>query len=238
MCERCTGMGRRAFLGLAGAAVAGLAGGFAARPAHAAGGPKTELTADQALEKLKAGNARYVTDAQVCAADLSGQRHHVTAGQAPWATVISCADSRVPPELLFGGLGLGEIFVIRNAGNLIDLDVVGTVEYGAAVLGSPLVVVMGHQRCGAVAAACDMAIKNVAFPGSIGQMVEPIVPSALAVKDVPGDLVTNAVKENAKRQAARLLDRSTIVSGLVQSSKVKVISAFYDLDSGKVEFAA
>lgn len=208
-----------------------------ASPAHAAGGPKTELTADQALEKLKAGNARYVTDAQVCAADLSGQRHHVTAGQAPWATVISCADSRVPPELLFGGLGLGEIFVIRNAGNLIDLDVVGTVEYGAAVLGSPLVVVMGHQRCGAVAAACDTAIKNATFPGSIGQMIEPIVPSALAVKDVPGDIVTNAVKENAKRQAARLVERSPIVSGLVQSSKVKVVSAFYDLDSGKVDFA-
>ncbi len=237
MCERCTGMGRRAFLGLAGAAVAGLAGGFMASPAHAAGGPKTDLTADQALEKLKAGNARYVTDAQVCAADLSGQRHHVTAGQAPWATVISCADSRVPPELLFGGLGLGEIFVIRNAGNLIDLDVVGTVEYGAAVLGSPLVVVMGHQRCGAVAAACDTAIKNATFPGSIGQMIEPIVPSALAVKDVPGDIVTNAVKENAKRQAARLVERSPIVSGLVQSSKVKVVSAFYDLDSGKVDFA-
>lgn len=241
MCEICDqrGMGRRRFLGLAGAAVAtAAAGGFRAAPAHAAGGPKTDLTADQALEKLKAGNARYVADAQVCAADLPGQRHHVGTGQAPWATILTCADSRVPPELLFGGVGLGEIFVIRNAGNLIDLDVVGTAEYGAAVLGSPLVVVMGHQRCGAVAAACDVAIKNASFPGSIGQMIEPIVPSALAVKDAPGDLVTNAVKENARRQAARLIERSPIISGLASGGKLKVVSAYYDLESGMVEFAA
>ncbi len=240
MCDRCisVGLGRRAFLGLAGAAAAVAAAGFHASPVFAAGGPKTELTADQALEKLKAGNARYVSDAQVCAADLNGQRHHVSAGQAPWATIVSCADSRVPPELLFGGLGLGELFVTRNAGNLVDTAVLGTLEYGAAVLGSPLIVVMGHQRCGAVAAACDVAMKNATFPGSIGPMIEPIVPAALAVKDAPGDLVTNAVKASAKRSAARILDHSTIVAGLVKDGKLKVVSAYYDLDSGIVEFFA
>ncbi|MCE1235118.1 MAG: carbonic anhydrase [Hyphomicrobiales bacterium] len=239
MCENCEArLGRRAFLGLAGAVVAAAATGFEATPATAAGGPKTELTADQALQKLKAGNARYVSDAQVCAADLGGQRHHVAGGQAPWATVLSCADSRVPPELLFGGLGLGELFVARNAGNLVDTGVIGTIEYGAAVLGVPLIVVMGHQRCGAVAAACDVAVKNATFPGSIGAMIEPIVPAALAVKDAPGDLVVNAVKENAKRTAARLIDQSAIVAGLVKDGKVKVLPAYYDLDSGKVEFLA
>lgn len=240
MCEKCNsaGLGRRAFLGLAGVAAAAAVTGFRATPAAAAGGPKTDLTADQALEKLKAGNARYVSDAQVCAADLNGQRHHVAGGQAPWATLVSCADSRVPPELLFGGLGLGELFVTRNAGNLVDTSVLGTLEYGAAVLGSPLVVVMGHQRCGAVAAACDVALKNASFPGSIGPMIEPIVPAALAVKDAQGDLVTNAVKESAKRTAARILEHSTIIAGLVKDGKVKVVSAYYDLDSGKVEFFA
>lgn len=240
MCDRCNspGLGRRAFLGLAGAAAAVAATCFRASPAGAAGGPKTDLTADQALEKLKAGNARYVSDAQVCAADLNGQRHHVSGGQAPWATVVSCADSRVPPELLFGGLGLGELFVTRNAGNLVDTAVLGTLEYGAAVLGSPLIVVMGHQRCGAVAAACDVAMKNATFPGSIGPMIEPIVPAALAVKDAPGDLVGNAVRESAKRTAARILEHSSIVAGLVKDGKLKVVSAYYDLDSGIVEFFA
>lgn len=240
MCEKCFEgrLGRRGFLGLAGAAALAAATGFRATPVAAAGGPKTDLTADQALEKLKAGNARYVSDAQVCAADLQGQRHHVAAGQAPWATLVSCADSRVPPELLFGGLGLGELFVTRNAGNLVDTAVLGTLEYGAAVLGSPLIVVLGHQRCGAVAAACDVATKNATFPGSIGQMIEPIVPAALAVKDTAGaDLVTAAVKESAKRSVARILEHSPIIAGMAKDGKVKVVSAYYDLDSGRVDFA-
>lgn len=240
MCEICDRrtLGRRAFLGMAGLAAVAVASGFSATPVAAAGGPKTDLTADQALAKLKAGNARYVSDAQVCAADLGGQRHHVSAGQAPWATIVSCADSRVPPELLFGGVGLGELFVTRNAGNLADTAVIGTLEYGAAVLGSPLIVVMGHQRCGAVAAACDVAMKNAIFPGSIGQMIEPIVPAALAVRDAPGDLVDNAVRENARRTAARLVAHSSIIAGLVKDGKVKVVGAYYELDSGRVEFFA
>lgn len=239
MCDVCrAALGRRAFLSLAGAAVAAAATGFRATPAHAAGGPKTELTADQALAKLKEGNARFVADAQVCAADLSGQRAHVAGAQAPWATILACADSRVPPELLFGGLGLGELFVTRNAGNLADTGVLGTIEYGAAVLGSPLIVVMGHQRCGAVAAACEVATKNAAFPGSIGPMIEPIVPAALSVRDAGGDLVANATRESAKRTVARILDRSRIVAEAAEKGKVKVVPAYYDLDSGKVEFFA
>ncbi len=239
MCEVCASKPtRRALVGLAGALTVAATARFTATPAMAAGGPKTDLTADAALEKLKAGNARYVADAQVCASDLGGQRHHVSGGQAPWATVLSCADSRVPPELLFGGLGLGELFVARNAGNLVDTGTVGTIEYGAAVLGVPLIVVMGHQRCGAVAAACDVATKNATFPGSIGQMIEPIVPAALAVRETSGDFTAAAAKENARRAAARLLDRSTIVAGLVDEGKVKVVSAYYELDSGKVEFLA
>jgi carbonic anhydrase len=240
MCEDCrrAGLERRAFLGLAGAAATAAVVGFSARPAEAAGGPTTSVTADEALEKLKQGNARYVSDAQVCAADLGGQRAHVTGGQAPWATVLSCADSRVPPELLFGGLGLGELFVARNAGNLADTGVLGTLEYGAAVLGVPLIVVLGHQKCGAVAAACDIATKNATFPGSIGPMIEPIVPAALAVKDAGGDLVTNTVKENARRTVARILEGSPIIAGLVKSGKVKVLPAYYELDTGKVAFLA
>jgi carbonic anhydrase len=242
MCIRSleSGPKRRDVLGLAGfaALAAGLGSALAPTPAKAAGGPKTDLSADQALAKLKEGNARYVGNAQVCAADLSGQRHHVAEGQAPWAIVLSCADSRVPPELVFGGLGLGELFVVRNAGNLADTSVLGTIEYGAAVLGAPLVVVLGHQRCGAVAAACDVAVKNATFPGSIGPMIEPIVPAALAARDKGGDLVAETVRESAKRTAARLPEHSAILGGLARDGKLKIVTAYYRLDDGVVEFAA
>ena len=130
---RGTGPRRRELLALAGI---GAAAALAGRPGRlsAAGHdqPKTDLTPDQALERLRAGNARFVADPEVCTADLAGRRRAVAASQAPWATVIACADSRVPPELLFGGLGLGELFVARNAGNLADQATLGTVEYGAA----------------------------------------------------------------------------------------------------------
>ncbi len=240
MCIECRrqGLERRAFLGLAGAAAAVATLGFAATPADAAGGPTTDLTADQALDKLKQGNARYVSDAQVCAADLGGQRAHLTGGQAPWATILACADSRVPPELLFGGLGLGELFVARNAGNLADTGVLGTIEYGAAVLGVPLIVVLGHQSCGAVSAACDVATRNATFPGSIGPMIEPIVPAALAAKSAGGDLVTATVKENARRVVDRILAHSSIVADLVEAGKVKIVPAYYALDTGKVDYFA
>lgn len=240
MCIECRkqGLERRAFLGLAAAAATAATLGFAATPAEAAGGPTTDLTADQALDKLKQGNARYVSDAQVCAVDLGGQRAHVTGGQAPWATILACADSRVPPELLFGGLGLGELFVARNAGNLVDTGVLGTLEYGAAVLGVPLIVVLGHQSCGAVSAACKVVTENATYPGSIGPMIEPIVPAALAAKAAGGDLVTATVKENARRVVDRILAHSPIVADLVKAGRVKVVPAYYELDSGKVEYLA
>ena len=142
MCVVCdVNLGRRGFLGLAGA---GLAASLLPTVAFAAGGPTTSLTADQALAKLKEGNAKYVSSPQLCEADLANSREHVAKGQAPWATIISCADSRVPPELLFGGHGVGELFVGRNAGNMVDTATMGTIEYGSAVLGVPLIVVLGH----------------------------------------------------------------------------------------------
>ena len=154
--------------------------------------------------------------------------------QAPWATIIACADSRVPPELIFGGHGVGELFVARNAGNLVDTATLGTVEYGAAVLGSPLILVLAHTACGAVKAACDVVTKNAIYPGAIGPMIEPIVPAALAVRDAGGDFVLNAAKESAKRTAARLSTASALLSGLVSQGKLKIGAAIYDLESGVV----
>lgn len=236
MCNNCLQpIGRRSFLGLA---LAGLAAGLVPADARAAGGATTTVTADEALAKLKAGNARYVSSPQLCAADLTSARDHVAKSQAPWATIVSCSDSRVPPELLFGGLNVGEIFVARNAGNMVDTATMGTIEYGAAVLGVPLIVVLGHERCGAVAAACDIVAKEAKFPGSIGPMAQAIVPAARAVRGKPGDFVDNAVRESARRTATKIATKSSIVAGLVKSGKVKVVSARYDLDDGKVEFFA
>lgn len=241
MCNRCVDrqISRRsmmAWTGLGLAALAGATAGVAPTAALAAGGPKTSLSPDQALAALKQGNARYAADPQLCVADLAKRRASLTDHQSPWAIIIGCADSRVPPELLFGGLGVGELFVARNAGNLVDTATLGTAEYGAEVLGAPLIVVLGHEHCGAVAAACDAVTKNATFPGSIGPMIAPIMPAVVAVRGQPGDLVHNAVRESARQTAAKLPKASNILASLAGSGKLKIAAACYDLGTGKVEF--
>jgi carbonic anhydrase len=142
----------------------------------------------------------------------------------------------VPPELIFASHGVGELFVARDAGNLVDVTTLGTIEYGAAVLGSTLIVVLAHTACGAVKAACDVVTKNATYPGVIGRMIEPIVPAALAVRNEPGDFADNTAKESAKRTAARLATLSSIVGDLVDAGKVKVVAAIYDLQTGVVTY--
>ena len=239
MCEVCHQrmLGRRDVLGLAGMGLAAAATGLFSQEAMAYGNTTT-LTADQALEKLKAGNARYVANPQLCVADLTNNRSTVAKGQAPWASFVSCADSRVPPELLFGGVGLGELFVSRNAGNMVDTATMGTLEYGAEHLGVPLIVVLGHERCGAVAAAVEVFKTGAKLPGSIGPMVKPIVPAVKAISKKEGDMVDNAVRENARMTAEKIKTQSPIIAHLIKAGKVKVVAARYDLDDGKVEFFA
>ena len=237
MCVNCAsdGIGRRHFMKLGAAAIA-LGVGGAPPSAQAAEGAPTSLSPDEALAALKAGNERYASHPELCTVDLAASRAAVAGHQAPWATIISCADSRVPPEIIFGGHGVGELFVARNAGNLVNVSTLGTVEYGAAVLGSPLIVVLAHTACGAVKAACDVVTKNAVYPGAIGAMIEPIVPAALAVRNEPGDFTNNAAKESAKRTAARLTAASTLIAGLVGDGKVKIVAAIYDLKSGVVAY--
>ena len=212
MCIACASLtanrlpNRRRFLSLA---AAGVAAASVLGTGHAfAAGATTSVTADEALARLKAGNEKYVTAPQVCAADLL--KH----------------------------TGLGELFVARNAGNMADTATMGTIEYGVEHLGAPLVVVMGHERCGAVAAACEVVEKHTKFPGSIGPMVDAIVPAAKAVLGKPGDFVDNAVRESAKRTATQIATKSEIVSHFVKDGKAKVLAARYDLDNGRVEFLA
>ena len=138
MCQSCIDNDRRNFMlrSAAGLAAGALALGGWQSQSRAAGVMPTSLDPDAALAKLKEGNANFAKSPELCANALDKRRSDLVEGQAPWATILSCADSRVPPELVFGGLNLGELFICRNAGNIADTDVLGTIEYGAAVLGS------------------------------------------------------------------------------------------------------
>lgn len=234
MCNACAT--RRKFLAISAVTLAAtIIGGSVFAPA-AANTAHTPLTPDEALAKLKEGNAKYVSASELCEADLGKLREQVASGQAPWATILTCADSRVPPELIFGGLNVGELFVCRNAGNMADIATMGTIEYGAEHLGSPLIVVLGHEQCGAVAAACEVAEKGTKFPGSIGPMVEAIVPAAKSMMGKEGDFVANVVRESARMTAEKIAAQSKIVDHLVHKGKVKIVYATYDLNTGVVEF--
>src|SRR4051794_19877973 len=204
-------LSRRGFLGCACCAplAASMVMGAGALTSARAASKKTDLTADQALQLLKDGNQKFVADSPVQAPVSRERRLEIAQGQTPFAVLVSCSDSRVPPELLFGR-GLGELFLVRNAGNTVDTTALGSIQYAVAELGVPLVLVMGHERCGAVDAALAVVEKNAAFPGSIGQMLEPIVPAALQAKSpAPAstsreDVLDMAVRENVRRVVTRL----------------------------------
>src|SRR5215212_1585357 len=237
---------RRGFLGCACCAplaAAGLnlgAGAFG--PAHAAG-KQTDLAADQALQLPKDGNPDPAPTTQGRDPRLSHERRlEIAQGQTPFAVLVSCSDSRVPPELLFGR-GLGDLFIVRNAGNTVDTAALGSLEYAVAELGVPLVLVLGHERCGAVDAALSVVEKNATFPGSIGQMLEPIVPAALQAKSTAPastsreDVLDMAVRENVRRVVTRLRTAAEpIMLEPLKSGKLKVVGARYDLDDGSVDF--
>jgi len=197
--------------------------------------PSTTLTPDQALQLLKEGNERYVTDAPFRSAQGRDRRVELARGQAPFCVLVGCSDSRVPPELLFGR-GLGELFIVRNAGNTVDTAALGSVEYGVGVLGCPLVVVMGHQNCGAVAAALDVVESNATFPGVIGEMIQPIIPAVLSVRGRPGNNLDNAVVANAERVASRLRAQSPILQDALEARRLRIVAARYDLNDGSVRW--
>jgi carbonic anhydrase len=193
------------------------------------------MTPDQALAALKEGNDKFLTDAPYRQANDRDRRLEIARGQTPFAVLVSCSDSRVPPELLFGR-GLGELFIVRNAGNTVDTTALGSIQYAVAELGVPLVVVLGHERCGAVDAAVKVVKENATFPGAIGQMVESIVPAVLRAQSQQGDLLDNAVRENVRRTVNRLRTSEALFQELLRAGKLKIVGARYDLDNGDVDF--
>ncbi len=230
---------RRTFLRHACCGTLGLAGSFALQPALAAEGKKTTLTPDQALAKLKKGNADSLAEKVRVLPRGHERRMEIALNQTPFAVLVGCSDSRVPPELLFG-TRLGELFIVRNAGNTVDTVALGSIEYGVLVLGVPLIVVLGHERCGAVQAALEVVQADASFPGSIGPMIEPIIPAVLKAAragNLKGeDLLDAAVKANVRRTVERLRNSEPSIIEPLRAGKLKIVGAHYDLDEGKVDF--
>jgi len=183
-----------------------------------------------ALSRLLAGNHRYVSGTVAHPNQTAGRRRAVATSQHPFATILSCSDSRVPPEIVFDQ-GLGDLFVVRVAGNIAEPAGLGSIEYAAEHLGVGLVVVLGHSRCGAV----DAAVKGGEAPGHIPTLIEAIMPAVEKTRDQPGDKLDNAVRANALLVAEQLRTSDPVLSHLVQDGKLRVVAARYDLDSGKVD---
>lgn len=234
-------LSRRMLLGgVAAAATVSLAtsvGAEAAPPAGTSNKAPPSLTPDQSLAALKQGNRQFLAG-RAQEADRDGRRRLAIArAQYPIAVLVSCSDSRVPPELLFGR-GLGELFIIRNAGNTLDTVAMGSLEYAVSELNVPLVVVMGHERCGAVAAAVAVVEQGATFAGSIGRMVEPIIPAVLTARSRGArDLLDASVRANVSRTVERLRTASEpLVLDRIRSRKLRIVGARYDLDDGVVDF--
>lgn len=195
-------------------------------------------TPREALERLQDGNRRFRSDARI-AADLTHTRRlEIAREQRPFATLVGCSDSRVGPELLFGA-GLGELFIVRNAGSTVGAHALGSVEYSVAALQVPLVVVLGHERCGAVMAAVDRLAGLPGPGGAIDALVDDIVP---AVRGCMGsatgeELLERAVRANVAATVARLrASTEPIMRDARERGELWIVGAYYDLESGRVDF--
>jgi len=195
------------------------------------------ITPDAALELLRSGNRDFAAGKTPDRDKSEERRQALTEGQSPFATLVCCSDSRVPPELLFGR-GLGELFVVRNAGNVVDTVAMGSIEYAVAVLKSPLIVVLGHQKCGAVDAAINVVEKGTNYPGSIGRMIEPIVPAVLAAQRTPStDLLDASTRANVARIVNNLRTASEpMLMAPLAAGELRVVGATYSLAQGEVDF--
>jgi carbonic anhydrase len=185
---------------------------------------QSQLTPDAALQELMAGNRRFTSGRlSSCEQDLAILKQNAIEKQEPFAAVLSCADSRVPVELVFDQ-SIGHIFVTRVAGNVVTPEIIASLEYGAAVLGTRVILVMGHSDCGAVKAT----IQAKEVPGQISALYPHIQPAV----DQVGSNMEAATKANAKIQADLLRKSSTVISDLTKESKLKVLAAYYDITSG------
>jgi len=229
---------RRQFLTLASAAAATAAGLALVRPAFAAKNaappkPQNVISPDAALHRLMRGNARYVEGVSK-RHDFAHEREPLATGQNPFAGVLSCADSRIAPEYCFD-VARGDIFVCRVAGNFASDDIIASFEYSVAVLNAPLILVLGHDACGAVDSTIKSLKDGTTPPGHLPELVAALTPAVQAVKNEPGDLLANAIKRNVALTIDRLKSASAIIGDAVNAKKLRIAGGVYRLKTGKVE---
>jgi carbonic anhydrase len=242
MCERCadiaierTGLARRSVLKLAAAAAAGLTLVPHALAANAKAPPKLEnvLSPDDALKRLMHGNARYIEGVSK-RHDFKHEREALSAGQNPFAGILSCADSRISPEYCFD-VARGDIFVCRVAGNFASDDMIASFEYAVEVLKTPLIVVLGHDACGAVDATIKSIKDGTTLPGHLPTLVTALTPAVTAVQSEGGDMLANAIRRNVILTAEKLKSATPILKKSADDKKIRIVGGIYRLASGRVE---
>lgn len=204
----------------------------ASATSHAATNPALP-TSDKALEMLLEGNRRFAEGKPKHPHETLDWRAHLRKGQHPFAVIVGCSDSRVSPELLFDE-GLGDLFVIRQAGHVADDDTLASVEYAIGHLHVRLVVVLGHESCGAVEAAVATLMRDEPAPGHIIRLVDDIAPAVKAAGEQPGEIVENAVQANIRHVVDQLRNSMPILRPLVRSDQLRIVGAYYALETGRV----
>jgi len=205
----------------------------AAAPPASTPPPPNAIAPAEALKRIMDGNARYAANAP-SERDFSSGRAARVLGQHPIAAILSCADSRVAPEPAFDQ-GPGDLFVVRVAGNIVNQDLLASLEYGVEFLGVPLIMVLGHTGCGAVDAAIKVLKAKVVLPGHLPELIAAIKPAViLAAKTQTGSLHDNAITENVRRQVARLKTSRPVVQKLYVAKKIDIVGGVYDLATGKI----
>lgn len=242
MCEMCglpsskhsLALPRRDVLALGiGAAALFAASAWAKGPAPK---PENIISPAQALARLKAGNHRYV-EGVTKRHNFVAERAALVLGQNPFAAILSCADSRVAPEYAFD-TSRGDLFVVRVAGNFVNADNLASFEYAVAELKTPLILVLGHEACGAVKAAISAVKDQATFPGHIQDLTVALAPAVKAVLDRPGDLLENATMENVRRNVAALKAASPILDAAVADKRLDIVGGIYRLKTGEVDIIA
>ncbi len=199
-------------------------------------GGSTQPTAEEVLTGLKNGNDRFATGKPTYPHEDAVRRAEIVAGQHPVATVVACSDSRVPPEIIFDE-GLGDLFVVRVIGNIGGADETGSVEYGVEHLETPLLVVLGHSKCGAVTAAVTHLHVEGAIPPLIAHIKPAVVTARRTHPELKGEaLIPEAIRTNVFHSIEELLKRSRIIRAGIEAGKLKVVGAVYDVSTGRVEW--
>jgi carbonic anhydrase len=224
---------RRSFLVAASAVGLSLAGTANAKGTKAPPKAENVLSPDASLKRLLDGNERYV-EGVARRHDFKHEREALAGGQNPYAAILSCADSRIAPEYAFDS-GRGDLFVCRVAGNFASDEVVASLEYAVAVLATPLILVLGHERCGAVDAAIKSLKDGTTLPGHMPSLVTALAPAVKAASQQSGDALANAIRQNVVDNVAHLKSATPILNAAVEQNKLKVVGGIYRLKDGEVE---